>query len=240
MTVEQQELQGGSQTLRKLLLGLLWLTVALAPVALALDLVERNVLVGIQDLSFSSNEEMINAADASDRNQLVMGIIQFIVFVVSTVVWFMWVFRSNKLARALGATSMSYSPGWSVGWFFIPIANLFKPYFAMKEIYLATMDPLGFDVDQEVESQPESLNILKLWWLVYLIDRFFSTASARTAFRADTVEELLTANGLTLASDVATVVASLATIWLVRELSRQQDIKFAGPEMRTEPQTTSA
>ena len=227
-----------AHAIRRLLIALLWITIAVAPVAIALDLVERSVLGDIKNLSFASDEEMMVAAEASDRNQLVMGITQLIVFAASTIVFCMWIFRSNKLARSLGASAMTYTPGWSVGWFFVPIANLFKPYFAVKEIYLATMDPKGFDTEQEVESQPESLNILKLWWLVYLIDRFLGTAATRLAFRADAIDELITANSLMLASDVATVIASLATIWLVREFARQQETTLSAAHAQPELQVT--
>jgi hypothetical protein len=89
MTIELQECRRRIQPLRKILLGLLWLTVALAPVALAVDLVERNVLYGIKDLSFSSNEEMIASAEASDRNMTIMGIVQVVVSLASTIFWFM-------------------------------------------------------------------------------------------------------------------------------------------------------
>ena len=42
--------------------------------------------------------------------------------------------RANRNARAFGS-SMSISPGWAAGWFFVPIANLWMPYQAMKEIW---------------------------------------------------------------------------------------------------------
>jgi hypothetical protein len=134
---------------------------------------------------------------------------------------------------------MTYSPGWSVGWFFIPIANLFKPYFAMKEIYLATLTPKSFDMSQEVEDQPESLNIIKLWWLVYLVDGYFGRIALRYALRAESIDQLVTANTLMLASDALTLIASLATIWLVGEFSRQQQVAYAGVQSMPDSQTTS-
>lgn len=227
------------QSIRRILIVLLWILIALAPFALALGYVERNVLYGVKNLSFPSNEEMMAAAEASDRNVAIMGIVQVIVAIASTIVWFMWIFRSNKLSRALGASAMKYSPGWSVAWFFIPIMNLFKPYFAMKEIYLATMDPKGFDTEQEVEGQPESLNILKLWWLVYLVDGYLGRIAFRQTLRAETIDQLITANTLMLASDAATIVASFATIWLVKEFTHRQQIAYAAAQAVTSPQTTS-
>jgi len=37
---------------------------------------------------------------------------------------------------------MEYTPGWSVGWFFVPLYNFYKPYRAITELYLAS-DPDG-------------------------------------------------------------------------------------------------
>ena len=59
--------------------------------------------------------------------------------------FFMWLVRANKNARALGARDMEFTPGWMVGWFFVPLANLFKPYEAVEELYLAS-DP-GSDAE---------------------------------------------------------------------------------------------
>lgn len=223
----------------RILIILLWILIVLGPVALAIGYVERSVLYAIKELSFQSEGEIRAAAQASDRNMMIMGALQLVVGIASVILWFVWVFRSNKLARALGASSMKYSPGWSVGWFFVPIMNLFKPYFAMKEIYLATMDPKSFDTEQEVEDQPESLNILKLWWLVYLVDSWLGRFAFRQTMRADTIDELIAANSWMTASDAVTIVGSLATIWVVREFSQKQQDAFGAATTSAEPQTTS-
>jgi hypothetical protein len=44
-----------------------------------------------------------------------------------------WIYRANANAHALGG-DLSVSPGWAVGWFFVPIACLFKPYLAMRRL----------------------------------------------------------------------------------------------------------
>ena len=44
----------------------------------------------------------------------------------------------NCNVRALGANDLSISPGWSAGWFFVPFANLVKPFVAVREIWNAS------------------------------------------------------------------------------------------------------
>src|SRR4051812_12371242 len=39
----------------------------------------------------------------------------------------MWIYRTNANAHALGG-AVSITPGWAVGWFVVPLANLVMPY----------------------------------------------------------------------------------------------------------------
>ena len=48
--------------------------------------------------------------------------------------------RANYNARQLGAADMRFTPGWAVGWHFIPIAWFWKPYQAMTEIWRASVN----------------------------------------------------------------------------------------------------
>jgi len=61
--------------------------------------------------------------------------------VASAVLVLVWIHRANYNARALGATGLKMTPGWAVGWYFVPIAWFWKPYQAMKEIWQASIDP---------------------------------------------------------------------------------------------------
>ena len=76
----------------------------------------------------------------------------------------MWVYRVNRNVRALGAEGLRYSPGWSVGWFFIPLWNLFMPYNVMKELWQANSS----SSNTEWRSAPVS-PVLGAWWAVGLL-----------------------------------------------------------------------
>ena len=47
----------------------------------------------------------------------------------------MFSYRSNANLRSLGVHNLEYTPGWCAGYWFIPIANLFRPYQATREVY---------------------------------------------------------------------------------------------------------
>lgn len=79
-----------------------------------------------------------------------------------------WIHRANSNARALGAMEMAFTPRGAVGWYFVPIANLWKPYQAMREIWKASVGPLNW--------QRQRLSaLLPCWWLLAIVGP--STAS---------------------------------------------------------------
>jgi hypothetical protein len=54
-----------------------------------------------------------------------------------------WIYRANANAHLFDDGEMTISPGWSVGWFFIPVANLVFPFRAMKEAWEASNRAAG-------------------------------------------------------------------------------------------------
>jgi hypothetical protein len=57
---------------------------------------------------------------------------------------------------------MRFTPGWAVGWSFVPFMNVFRPYQAMQEIWKICSDPVSW------QKQPGSL-LIKWWWLFSLL-----------------------------------------------------------------------
>jgi len=55
--------------------------------------------------------------------------------VVSAVFFCIWIYNANEIAGSISQTKMQFTPGWAVGWFFIPLMNLVMPYRVMTEIW---------------------------------------------------------------------------------------------------------
>jgi hypothetical protein len=73
-----------------------------------------------------------------------------------------WIYRANANAHALGG-DLSVTPGWAVGWFFVPIACLFKPYLAMKETWLASHFGGNW-------GNGEATDLLSWWWGLWILN----------------------------------------------------------------------
>lgn len=99
-------------------------------------------------------EEDESVIALNDLRQFIIFSIHTIVFIVIAIAFLKWTYRANKNCQGftkqvlkekkhlqiLGEKIMRFSPGWSIGYYFIPILNLYKPYQAMKEIYLFSSD----------------------------------------------------------------------------------------------------
>lgn len=73
-----------------------------------------------------------------------------------------WIQRANHNARHLGAADMKYTPGWAVGWYFVPVAWFWKPYQAMKETWRASANPADW------RREPVS-PLLHWWWALWIL-----------------------------------------------------------------------
>jgi hypothetical protein len=83
------------------------------------------------------------------------------VMLVGIVLGLAWTFRMAWNARHLGAKGFDASPAMSVGWYFVPLANLVMPYRAMRQIYSASLDPEGWNEDSRA--------VVAIWWWLILL-----------------------------------------------------------------------
>src|SRR5512132_1941138 len=78
-------------------------------------------------------------AEASDQLVGVSVLLGLLAFLACSIVWLIWQYRAQANARALTNGGTSVSPGWAVGWWFIPFANLLKPFLSMHELWQASV-----------------------------------------------------------------------------------------------------
>src|SRR5262245_35859116 len=100
-------------------------------------------------------------AEARDTQNRLLGATELALALATAVPFLLWVYRTNRNARALGAEGMTYSPGWSVGWFFVPLANLVMPFLVVREIWKASSVCSGANWRQASVSP-----VFSAWWAV--------------------------------------------------------------------------
>lgn len=169
----------------------------------------------LDPLDIYSPGKLTAAAEANDQRQKLVGMLQAGISITTIILFAMWIYRANFNSRALGAQNMKFTPGWSVGYYFIPILWFWKPYQAMKEIWRTSKAPTSW------ESVARG-TVLPWWWFFFLISAMLGNASFRTALRAKEIGELLTTTGITIASDVVSIPATIIALVLVRQIYEMQ------------------
>jgi hypothetical protein len=133
----------------------------------------------------------------------VVTLVWLVALLVCSIVALKWIYRTNANAHSV-ASGMTSSPPWAVGWFFVPLANLFKPYTAMRETW-------------QVSTRPEAWRSVKVpgllgwWWGLWIVSSIASNIAGR-----------LDLNALVVVSDVIDVASTLVFLQLVRQLTALQ------------------
>src|SRR5207237_10475885 len=95
---------------------------------------------------------VLNLATPNDVVLLPLSALGYLVALVACFISVgMWIYRTNANAHSF-STDMTITPGWSVGWFFIPFANLVMPYRGVQETWRESHERAGRfeDVDSSL------------------------------------------------------------------------------------------
>lgn len=124
-----------------------------------------------------------------------LGLVGFYVaFFVSAVAVCRFVFRAMRNLHLVDAPSAEMAPGWVVGWYFVPLANLFKPMEGMRQILDGSYEAAG----READAAPS----LALWWGTWLTGSIIGN-----------VAETLTDPGAALGADLLSILLLMISAW---------------------------
>jgi hypothetical protein len=216
MTQEKTALFKDSTSITEWTKWTLYANVAIAVVAIVSSLMESQLLLDLKNGVFISDETAEAAGNKNDIRQGIIGLIQLVLFIMVGVFILMWIYRANNNARALGTTEMEYTPGWSVGWYFIPIANLVKPYSAMKEIWKASSNPKDWN------NQPVS-PLLGWWWFFWIVSNALGRASYKLSSKAEEINDFIISNIVTQVSDAVDIPLCLIVVAIVKRVYEMQN-----------------
>lgn len=174
------------------------------------------------------------AATAAQVNQAgsranAIGVLGGLIVLATIVLWLVWQHRAQSNLRAIGASNLKYSPGWVVGWWFVPVAWWAVPYLTMRELWKASAPDAGA-VDWKSERDP---SLLMAWWGAWVIRTLLSIVSGTTSrgFSAGTTGITFTASQLIhrvswgIAADVSSVIAAVFALLVVRTIDARQTAK---------------
>ena len=195
----------------------LWLGIGMSALAIIFSLQQQRIFAQAAENGMSVDDAYIEVGLLT----LLAPLLQLVVLIATYVVNGIWIHRAAWNARALvGQRHMEFTPRWTVGWYFIPFANLVKPYQAMKDVWIRSFG------GATATSAPGT-ELLILWWWLWLLFNLASNIAGRMSWRATTLEQEVDALTVSIVSDALNIPLSLAFLAIVTRLYRMQAERHA-------------
>lgn len=161
-------------------------------------------------------------AYANAQRQAFVGGLLMLTFVVSAALFLRWVAVSNANAQRLTSRGMNFGPRQAAIWFFVPAANLWKPYQAIRETFRASHP----DFSDNWKQAPVP-RFLSLWWGLWLILQVIVVLSLTADLLTPTVDRLLLSASLSTLAGALSAPLGVATSICVWRLNAWQRAKWA-------------
>ena len=208
----QPELQGYNFAvdptgLTRFLQGLLWASVVVACLAFLIDLEE---LVRVQLGQLAPDQLAGN-----DPMQGIVGLSQAGLGLLTGIVFLKWVYRAYKNIQGFGAEGLRFSPGWAVGYYFIPFLSLIRPVQVMSEIWRVSQDPRNW-------FRRRGSWLIGTWWALFLSYSVVTQVSLELALDSSTNNQWTVAAIFAILGDFFSVPLSIVVLRLVTEVYKHQ------------------
>jgi hypothetical protein len=155
--------------------------------------------------------------------------------IATIVVWLIWQHRVTRNVWAKGIR-ITTSPGWAVGWWFVPLANLFMPAVSVQHVYRASAG-----------EQKHSAWLVTGWWLAWMaptlvfipavfvkilapiVDGLTKTSNAQQATTIDLSSSMHAIAPWLIALALCQAVSALLAMAIVGGIDKAQETLQAGP-----------
>jgi hypothetical protein len=164
------------------------------------------------------------AAEWNDSREALIALVKFLSYLVTAIGFLMWFHRAHRNLPALGAKNLEFTPGWAVGGFFVPFLNLFRPYKVAVEIWKGSSPEVGVSDGVSWEYAASS-PLLGFWWGLWIISNILGQLVLRLSVGAKELDDLIALTWLSVVADVASIIAALLAIAVVKLIDARQEEK---------------
>lgn len=192
----------------------LYLLIAAQVVNLACEIYRYSALQLLPPDTPLSFSETPPALESMETITGLAAIPMLAIMLVSFILTLKWIYRVTMNSHVL-AQGVRVSPPWAIGWYFVPIANLFKPFQAVADAWKVSLGPQDW-------RERETPALLTWWWGTWLFVSALDNASLRMDMRADDVGDARWIAAMDGVSAILWIPLTLLLIRIVRRLSAQQ------------------
>jgi FtsH-binding integral membrane protein len=198
----------------KTALVVLFIGMALSSVALLVTFLNR-----ISAINDFQNNRFAGAQPLRDADDAVSGAASFytIFRVAIIVVFIIWMWRASKNAlEVLGRERPTFTPGWSIGGWFIPLANFVIPVMIIQGLWRASAPGTAPGTTWR---DAKGSGLVIVWWIAFL----GSTVASFTFNDNNKLNDVKVADTVGAVGAAASVVAAVLAISVVVQLTRRFD-----------------
>jgi hypothetical protein len=206
-TNEFRSVKGLSIALMWVLIGVTIAAVASAiALAVRLDAVER----------FRDSGSLSALQDVRDADDAVSGASSFLLLfsVAVFVLLIIYLFRAVKNTELWNAQKEKWTPGWAIGGWFIPVANLVIPFLTVRETWRRS------NPDAVAGRGGTSSGLVWAWWLPFILG--YIAIQIDPGDDPPTLDQIRVRDGFGIAGCVLLAISSILLIVLVRRLAAWQ------------------
>jgi hypothetical protein len=180
------------------------------------------LLLGLQRALLDRGTGLISQSEwhASVARVNAAADLELVLFVVALVLFLRWLHLSYRNLLELGTRDLRFTPGWAVGYWFVPVLNIWRPAEVLGDLWRAT-DPRADDGWRSLRSSP----LIGWWWAIGLVAG--PVAWAAQAMPAETISELQSKNTVLILVHVLEVAAGACLFAVIGKLTARQDARAA-------------
>lgn len=182
--------------------------------------------IGLLKRALNGATVTLAEATRSDDRMRTLGVAYLLSLAASGLAWLIWQYRAHRRLRGSGIQNLQFTPGWGVGWWFVPIANLVMPYKAVRELWRAGDLSSGAFLQGRTTRTP----IVSWWWAAFLGANLLARFGAGLG-SDESIEDLLTRDYVLMVGSGLWIVSGIIAIMIVRGI----DDRHAAISSRTVP-----
>ncbi|MEW9527189.1 DUF4328 domain-containing protein [Microbispora sp. NPDC049125] len=173
--------------------------------------------------SFISDGESFDLADAEASDQLyaVSGVVEFLVYVATAVVFLVWLFRARANAESLSPWPHRRAKPWLIFGWGVPIVSLWFPKQIMDDIWTSSKPGVIARIGS-LATAPRS-GLIWAWWLTWLLSTWVSQLVSRSLTRADELPDMRDAAAFDVVANALSILAAALAIAVVLMITRLQE-----------------
>jgi hypothetical protein len=147
------------------------------------------------------------------------------IFLATAIAFLLWLVRSNNNLLPLRALPTEFTSGWAVGWWFIPFANLVRPYQVVRGVWRESDPDVGVSSGYLSSANTRTAGMLGRWWFFWITSNIISNITWRL-YDQDKPGTGEIFGILFAVTGMLSIGAALSAIEVVQSITKRQEERF--------------